>query len=102
MAVGNALRAVLLDVNWNCHGGFPRSRKSDSSALSAAAQGCHGKGLLERLARTRSFDVEDGESRWEVARVLNLALSTTVRWLLSGKEQAASQRSLAPGTAARL
>src|SRR5262245_2722623 len=45
------LERFLLDVNRNGHGGFPRSRKSDSSALSTAAEGCHGEGLLERLAR---------------------------------------------------
>src|SRR5262247_3019449 len=54
------LERFLLDVNRNCHGGFPRSRKSDSSALSAAAEGCHGEGLLERFARACSCDGRGG------------------------------------------
>ena len=39
------------------------------------------KGRLERLAERAVSMVEDGESRREVARLLDLAPSTAVRWL---------------------
>ncbi|MFZ1101998.1 MAG: MFS transporter, partial [Hyphomicrobiaceae bacterium] len=75
------LERFLLDVNRNCHGGFPRSRKSDSSAPSAAAEGAMAKGYSKDLRERAVAMVEDGESRREVARLLNLAPSTAVRWL---------------------
>ncbi|MBO0763920.1 MAG: helix-turn-helix domain-containing protein [Hyphomicrobiaceae bacterium] len=59
------------------------------------------KGYSGDLRERAVSMVEDGESRREVARVLNLAPSTTVRWLNQWEKRAASRRSLAPGTAAR-
>src|SRR4029453_14249521 len=54
------LERFLFDVNRNSHRGFPGSRKSDSSVPSAAAEGCHGEGLLERLARACGCDGRGG------------------------------------------
>jgi transposase len=39
------------------------------------------KGVLQRLARAGGCDLEEGESRREVTRLLDLAPSTAVRWL---------------------
>src|SRR5262250_3546188 len=54
------LARFLLDVNRNCHGGFPRSRKSDSSAPSTPTEGSHGEGVLERLAGACGCDGRGG------------------------------------------
>src|SRR5262249_16843548 len=54
------LERFLLDVNRNCHGGFPRSRKSDSSAPSTPTEGSHGEGVLERLAGACGCDGRGG------------------------------------------
>src|SRR5262245_31997374 len=54
------LERFLLDVNRNCHGGFPRSRKSDSSAPSIPTEGSHGEGVLERLAGACGCDGRGG------------------------------------------
>src|SRR5215470_19514983 len=56
----SALEQFLLDVNRNCHGGFPRSRKSDSSAPSTRTEGSHGEGVLERLAGACGCDGRGG------------------------------------------
>src|SRR5215470_8153372 len=57
---GGKLERFLLDVNRNCHGGFPRSRKSDSSAPSTPTEGSHGEGVLERLAGACGCDGRGG------------------------------------------
>lgn len=52
--------------------------------------------------RTRAVAlVEAGESRREVARLLDLAASTTIRWMDLWQTTVASPRSLAPAIATR-
>jgi len=45
--------------------------------------------------------VEAGESRREVARLLDLAASTTIAGWIGGRQPVTSRRSLAPATATR-
>ena len=59
------------------------------------------KGYSKDLRERAVVMVEEGESRREVARVLNLAPSTAVRCLTVGTERRSLRRNQALGTVAR-
>ena len=54
--------------------GFPNGCKSDSVFATSNGEGDHGKGLFDGFERS-------GESCREAARLLDLAASTTIRWM---------------------
>jgi transposase len=61
--------------------GFPNSCKSDSVFATSSGEGEHGKRLFDGIENSRGCLVEAGDSRREVARMLDLAASTTIRWM---------------------
>ena len=77
----DAVKRFLLDVNRNSHRGFPGRANQIRVLCRQLRRDAMGKGYSKDLRERAVVMVEEGESRREVARVLNLAPSTAVRWL---------------------
>jgi transposase len=74
------LEQFPFDVNRNEPWGFPRTRKSDSSAFVGGGGGMMAKGYSNDLRARVVGLVEAGESRREAARLLDIGASTAIRW----------------------
>jgi len=73
-----ALEHFPVDVNRNGHRGFPRTRKSDSDAPDG---NFGGRRWRRDTRRVRAVEiVEAGESAREAARILDIGVSTAIRW----------------------
>ena len=68
-------------MNLFVHRGFPNCSKSDSIFATIRGEVDHGKGYSTDLRDRVVALVEGGESCREAARLLDLAASTTIRWM---------------------